>query len=104
MLVPFVDACHTSIDAFFTGSPVSALVILPYIQATSPSVGVSKVIVVPLARMGVSLRQNGPRIAVAVTGWPLFTAAECVISSTRLVAFVRRGTSRPRIKLTILGQ
>lgn len=84
MIVPLVDACQMSTTALGTGFPVSAHVTLPCIKATWPSSGVSKLMVLPLGRVGVSARQKGPRIAEAVTGFPLLAATLYVILSTSL--------------------
>lgn len=73
--IPFVDACQTSTEAFLTGLPVSADVTVPCRKATTPSLGVSNVMVLPLSRMGVSARQKGPRMAEDVPVSPFLAAA-----------------------------
>lgn len=82
--VPFVEACHTSTDALATGFPVLEHVTWPYMKATSPSSGHLRTVVSPLGRTGVSARQKGPRIAVAVPGAPFSVVARFVMSSTSL--------------------
>lgn len=107
-LLPFVDACQMSTTALAMGAPVSAHVTLPCMKATWPSGGVSKVMVLPFGRVGASARQKGPRMADAVTGFPLLAAARYVMLSTRLrgAHIVRRILPNPagllaRIMLTI---
>lgn len=66
------------------GLPVTTSVTRPYMNATSASAGVSKLIVVPFGRTGWSSLQKGPRMAEAVRPFELFVAAENVMSSTNV--------------------
>jgi len=50
--LPFVDACQMSTVAPAIGLPLTTSVTRPYMNATSASLGVSKLIVVPFGRTG----------------------------------------------------